>query len=124
MKLRRSTISSNADFPFGRNSLPAFAFSISSTSRSSRSSREIKFNFLNANQRTAVTNSNSRWAYQYDSLGQVTSRRKYWTSDNAPVGGQNFEYSFYDIGNRKYSGSGEAAPGAPVWVVDPFHEQQ
>jgi RHS repeat-associated protein len=62
--------------------------------------------YNDANQRTAVTNSNSRWSYQYDSLGQIISGRNYWTSDSTPVAGQNFEYSFDDIGNRKYSGFG------------------
>ena len=54
-----------------------------------------------ANQRTAVTNAdNSRWVYDYDSLGQVKSGKKYW-SDGTPVAGQQFEYAFDDIGNRK-----------------------
>ena len=32
------------------------------------------------------------WIYQYDSLGQVTSGKKYW-SDNSIVAGQQFEYA-------------------------------
>src|SRR5262245_38775597 len=48
---------------------------------------------------------NSRWAYDYDSLGQVTSGKKYW-SDNTIVAGQQFEYSFDDIGNRKVAVNG------------------
>jgi hypothetical protein len=35
----------------------------------------------------------------------VISGRKQW-SDNTPVAGQQFEYSFDDIGNRIQSGSG------------------
>jgi hypothetical protein len=35
----------------------------------------------------------------------VTSGKKYF-SDGIPVPGQQFEYSFDDIGNRKYSGEG------------------
>jgi RHS repeat-associated protein len=59
-----------------------------------------------ANQRTNVTLSdNSRWVYQYDSLGQVTSGKKYW-SDGTPVAGQQYEYAFDDIGNRKTASSG------------------
>jgi len=68
----------------------------------------ITFNYAynSANQRTAVTNSdNSRWSYGYDSLGQVTSGKKYW-SDGIPVAGQQFEYGFDDIGNRTYAASG------------------
>jgi len=64
------------------------------------------YQYNSANQRTAVTNTDgSRWMYGYDSLGQVTSGKKYW-SDGIPVAGQQFEYSFDDIGNRKYAGSG------------------
>ena len=54
-----------------------------------------------AHQRTSVTNADgSYWVYQYDSLGQVTSGRKYW-ADGTPVLGQQFDYTFDDIGNRK-----------------------
>jgi RHS repeat-associated protein len=53
-----------------------------------------------------VTNAdNSRWAYSYDSLGQVTSGKRYW-SDGVPVAGQQYEYSFDDIGNRKVAADG------------------
>ena len=42
------------------------------------SSFNYAYNF--ANQRTAVTNADSsRWVYAYDSLGQVTSGKKYWS---------------------------------------------
>src|SRR5262249_34507632 len=59
-----------------------------------------------ANQRTSVTNvDNSYWVYGYDSLGQVTSGKKYW-ADGTPIAGQQFEYSFDDIGNRQSAGSG------------------
>jgi RHS repeat-associated protein len=59
-----------------------------------------------ANQRTAITNADSaRWSYGYDSLGQVTSGKRYW-SDGSVVAGQQFEYGFDDIGNRKFAGSG------------------
>jgi len=44
--------------------------------------------YNSASQRTAVTNAdNSRWAYGYDALGQVTSGRKYW-NDATNVAGQ------------------------------------
>ena len=53
-----------------------------------------------ANQRTAITNTDSsRWSYGYDTLGQVTSGKRYWSDGNI-VAGQQFEYSFDDIGNR------------------------
>ena len=54
-----------------------------------------------ANQRTSVTNvDGSYWVYSYDTMGQVLSGKKYW-SDNTPVLGQQFDYTFDDIGNRK-----------------------
>jgi hypothetical protein len=71
----------------------------------------------NANQRTAITNfggtsseSPTKWLYSYDSLGQVTSGSKRW-SDGSLVLGQQFEYTFDDIGNRKTAVSGGDANG-------------
>jgi RHS repeat-associated protein len=59
-----------------------------------------------ANQRTnAVFLDGSRWAYQYDFLGQVTNASRYF-SNGAPVAGQQFEYTFDDIGNRVSTRSG------------------
>ncbi|HEU5072054.1 MAG TPA: RHS repeat-associated core domain-containing protein [Verrucomicrobiae bacterium] len=58
------------------------------------------------NQRERGTEADgSYWLYEYDSLGQVTSGKKYW-SDGTPVAGQQFEYSFDDIGNRKQTRTG------------------
>lgn len=37
--------------------------------------------------------------YQYNTLGQVTSGKKYW-SDGTPVAGAQYEYGFDTIGNR------------------------
>ena len=64
-----------------------------------------------ANQRVGITNADaSRWGYTYDSLGQVTSGSKRW-SDGSVVLGQQFEYTFDDIGNRKTAVSGGDASG-------------
>ena len=64
-----------------------------------------------ANQRGAVTNvDNSFWIYSYDNLGQVTSGKRYW-SDGTPVAGQQYEYAFDDIGNRRSAKSGGDATG-------------
>jgi RHS repeat-associated protein len=64
-----------------------------------------------ANQRTGITNGDaSFWAYGYDSLGQVTSGKKYW-SDGTPVAGEQFEYTFDDIGNRKSTKAGGDGSG-------------
>jgi RHS repeat-associated protein len=46
-----------------------------------------------------------RTKYQYDSLGQVTGGNKYW-SDETPVAGQQFDYTFDTIGNRTQTLSG------------------
>ncbi|HPY31861.1 MAG TPA: RHS repeat-associated core domain-containing protein [Verrucomicrobiota bacterium] len=70
-----------------------------------------RYVYNEANQRTAVTNADtSRWVYTYDKLGQVISGKKYW-SDNTPVAGQQFEYGFDDIGNRKSTAAGGDALG-------------
>ncbi len=77
-------------------------------------SSAVNFNYAynNANQRTAVTNTdNSKWSYQYDSLGQVKYGKKFW-SDGTIVAGQQFEYTFDDIGNRKTTKSGGDGAGS------------
>jgi RHS repeat-associated protein len=50
--------------------------------------------------------------YTYDALGQVVSGRRYW-SDGWPVAGQQFEYAFDDIGNRRTT-----ATGGDEWGVN------
>ena len=66
----------------------------------------FRYVYNDANQRTTVTNADSsRWVYTYDKLGQVISGGKYW-GDNTPVAGQQFEYAFDDIGNRRTNGFG------------------
>lgn len=70
------------------------------------------YQYNSANQRVSMTNAdNSHWIYQYDSLGQVTSGKKYW-SDGTPVAGQQFTYGFDDIGNRKTTARGGDQNGA------------
>src|SRR5438445_5664932 len=72
----------------------------------------FSYTYNSANQRTSVTNAdNSRWVYQYDSLGQVTSGRKVW-ADGTPVAGAQFEYGFDDIGNRTSTKAGGDQSGA------------
>jgi RHS repeat-associated protein len=55
----------------------------------------------------------SRWVYQYDDLGQVTSGKKYW-SDGTHVAGQQFGYAFDDIGNRTTTVAGGNEFGADL----------
>lgn len=74
----------------------------------------VSFNYQqnSANQRVAITNAdNSRWVYTYDNLGQVVSGKKYW-SDGTPVAGQQFEYTFDDVGNLKSTATGGDQSGA------------
>jgi len=87
--------------------------SISSTpSASGQLPLAYGYQYNDANQRTRVTlNDGSFWIYQYDSLGQVTSGKKYW-SDGIPVPGQQFEYGFDDIGNRNSTKAGGDQSGA------------
>jgi RHS repeat-associated protein len=68
--------------------------------------------YNSANQRTnQMREDGTYWVYQYDSLGQVTSGKKYW-SDGTLVAGQQFTYNFDDIGNRKQTQSGGDQSGA------------
>ena len=70
--------------------------------------------YNDANQRVAVTNADSsRWSWGYDSLGQVTSGKKYW-SDSTVVAGQQFEYAFDSIGNRISASSGGSQFGTSL----------
>ncbi len=85
---------------------------ISSLNSQPSTINSFAYAYNSANQRTSVTNADkSRWAYGYDSLGQVTSGKKYW-KDGTVVAGQQFEYSFDDIGNRTQTKSGGDATGA------------
>src|SRR5437773_1351952 len=66
----------------------------------------LQYQYNDANQRTRVSlEDGSFWIYQYDKLGQVTFGKRYW-SDWTRVAGQQFEYSFDDIGNRTSTKAG------------------
>ncbi len=76
---------------------------ISSTTASFTNAFAYLYN--DANQRTKVTREDgSYWNYAYDDLGQVTSGKRYW-ADHTPVAGQQYDYDFDDIGNRKSTSS-------------------
>ena len=48
----------------------------------------FNYNYNSANQRVqSALVDGSYWSYNYDSLGQVTSSKKYW-ADGTPVAGQ------------------------------------
>ncbi len=64
-----------------------------------------------ANERTRSTLTNgSYWQYVYDDLGQVSSGKRY-SSTGVPIPGQQFEYTFDDIGNRTQAKAGGDALG-------------
>jgi RHS repeat-associated protein len=73
---------------------------ISSVDAQSATLSSFAYSYNSASQRTQRREADqSYWVYNYDTLGQVTSGRKYW-SDGTPVAGQQFEYAFDEIGNR------------------------
>ena len=72
----------------------------------------FEYTYNNANQRTERREAKGvYWRYEYDPLGQVNSGKKYW-ADGTPVAGQQFEYAFDDIGNRKQTKVGGDQSGA------------
>ena len=83
-----------------------------SSAPSAFSAVNFDYSYNTANQRAAVTNADSSyWVYEYDALGQVVSGKKHWP-DDTPVAGQQLEYAFDDIGNRKTAASGGDQSGA------------
>ena len=68
---------------------------------------DFQYGYNAANQRTNIIlgPDNSHWDYAYDALGQVTSGKKHWP-DGSSVAGQQFEYQFDSIGNRKQTKAG------------------
>jgi RHS repeat-associated protein len=63
----------------------------------------FQYQYNDANQRRRNTEaSGDYWSYQYDTLGQVSSGKKY-TSGGTPISGRQFEYDFDDIANRDYT---------------------
>ena len=53
----------------------------------------------------------SYWVYEYDTLGQVKSAKRY-LADGQVLAGQQFEYSYDDIGNRTSGKTGGDTAGA------------
>ncbi len=84
---------------------------ISNTGGTGSTLSSFTYTYNDANQRVRVTLADgSYWLYEYDRLGQVIAGRKYWP-DGTPVAGQQFEYGFDDIGNRKVSRRGRDENG-------------
>lgn len=89
------------------------------------STPELKYAYAynDANQRTAMTLADSsHWDYAYDAMGQVTSAKKAWVNPNppppsVPVAGQQFEFTYDDIGNRLTASAGGDSSGANLRQV-------
>jgi YD repeat-containing protein len=65
-----------------------------SSAPSASSAVSFVYSYNDPNQRVRVGQADgSFWLYQYDSLGQVISGKKYWP-DWTPVAGRQFEYAF------------------------------
>jgi len=70
------------------------------------------FQHNDVNQRVrSVLADGSFWIYEYDTIGQVTSGKRYW-ADGTPVAGQQFQYAHDDIGNRTSTKAGGDENGA------------
>ena len=81
------------------------------TGRTGSTLPSFTYTYNDANQRVRVTLADSSyWLYEYDRLGQVIAGRKYWP-DGTSVAGQQFEYGFDDIGNRKVARRGDDENG-------------
>jgi RHS repeat-associated protein len=79
---------------------------------SASSAVKFGYQYNDANQRIHRTDSDdSYWSYEYDGLGQVASGKHFWP-DETPVAGQQFEYAYDDIGNRRRTKEGGDAYGS------------
>src|SRR5271157_465020 len=88
------------------------------SSISSTPSNAFAYQYNAANQRTLSRFwDGSYWRYGYDALGQVVSGKKYW-SDQTPVAGQQFGYTFDTIGNRTQAQAGGDQTGANLRVAN------
>jgi RHS repeat-associated protein len=61
----------------------------------------VDYAYNGANQRTSAGHADgSAWTYGYDALGQVIAGGRRWSQSGEAVLGQQFGYSYDDIGNR------------------------
>lgn len=75
--------------------------SISTTTPSSGTVAGYSYTYNGLSQRTQVTREDgSYWSYSYNDRGELISGKKYWP-DNTPAWGQQAEYDYDAIGNRK-----------------------
>ena len=76
------------------------------------------YTYNNANERTEIEWADgSHWDFAYDPMGQVTSGKRKW-SDGDFVRGQQFEYTFDDIGNRTQVKMGGNSTGGALRTMN------
>ena len=76
------------------------------TTPAADAAQSYTYTYNDLNQRTRVTREDgSYWSYIYNDRGELVSGKKYW-ADNSIVWGAQTEYSFDNIGNRKYAKNG------------------
>ena len=85
-----------------------------------------RYRYDPAGQRVAATNlDQSYWLFAHDALGQIGSGRRYWDG-GIPVAGQQFQYTFDAIGNRKSAQSGGDTAGqnlrTSTYTVNPLNQ--
>lgn len=82
------------------------------------------YSYNTANQRTGATLADgSSWIYQYDSLGQVISGKKYF-ADGTEVGGEQFGYAFDNIGNRTSSNVNSRSAAYTVNSLNQYSQRE
>jgi RHS repeat-associated protein len=73
---------------------------------------QFNYDYDDVDRRTSATLvDNSAWTYDYDNRNEITGGVRYW-ADQTPVAGQQFEYGYDPIGNRKFTKRGGDAIGA------------
>ncbi len=88
------------------------------SSIASTPSNSFAYLYNAANQRTmARLADSSYWHYNYDALGQVIQGDKYWV-DQTIVAGQQFNYTFDNIGNRTQTQIGGDQNGANLRLAN------
>lgn len=73
---------------------------------------QFNYDYDSVDRRTRATLADSSaWTYDYDDRNEVTAGVRYW-ADQTPVAGQQFEYGYDPIGNRKFTKRGGDQNGA------------
>lgn len=82
------------------------------TTPASGTAQGYTYTYNNLSQRTRATREDgSYWSYAYNDRGELISGKKYW-ADNTAVAGQQSEYLFDNVGNRRVAKAGGDAQGS------------